>query len=578
MNLRKQLHWFIYPLFFLACARQTTPTGGPKDTIPPRLIKSIPAKEEVNYKRKSVELTFSEMIALNSAKEQILITPDVGKDYEVAMKNDRVIISFKNPLKDSTTYLMNFRDAVQDITEKNSVKNLKLAFSTGSYIDSLTLEGAITDHLKGTQTKDATVALFSQDTFNIFKHKPMYFTKSDDKGIYRIENLKPGRYFIYAIDDKNKNLIVDSRNESFGFLSDTIHLKENIKKVDLSTVRLDARPLKITSARPYNTYFNIKTTKGMESFHVNSNTKEEIIISSFGEDKSNIRVYNTFENVDSVSVNFHANDSLQNAIDTTFFVKFIKRDVEAEKFDMKTEELNMLGTKGTISGKVRFNKPLLTINFDSLYYIIDSAKHINFTQQDVSFDSLNNVLSFNKNFDKKLLEKAEDKPNEISNDSIKQETAPEKPQRITGKSNPKQPKKKQITNQLYMGNATFISIELDSSKNFTQPLRPKNLEDLGIIFIEVQTKEPHFLVQILDKNFNIVKSVKDNKKFSFEDLDAGDYQLRLVIDRNNDGKWNAGNFFNREEPEPIKFYRNEKKTTTVNLKANWEVGPLLITY
>jgi hypothetical protein len=315
----------------------------------------------------------------------------------------------------------------------------------------------------------------------------------------------------------------------------------------------------------------------MESFKLTTKSKDDIIISSFGEDKANIRIYNTFENIDSLSVDFHATDSINNTIDTSFYVKFVKRDVKPEKFDMKTQDLNITSTKGTISGKVGFTKPLLAINFDSMFYIVDSTKHINFTQQDVAFDSLNNILSFNKIFDKKLLEKPEQAQTLKDSTQQKPKASPgslkdSKP----GQKN--QPKKKELKGQLYLGKAAFISIELDSTQQFTQPLRPKSLEDMGIIFIEIQTKEPHFIVEILDKNFNIINSIKDNKKFSFEDLDPGDYQIRLTIDKNNDGKWNAGNFFIRQEPEPVTFYRNEKKTMIVNLKANWEVGPLLITY
>jgi hypothetical protein len=79
MHLSKHLHWLIVPLFFLSCARQSSPTGGPKDTIPPKLVNAIPRNESTNFKGQQIELEFSEMIIANNPKEQLIITPTIGK-------------------------------------------------------------------------------------------------------------------------------------------------------------------------------------------------------------------------------------------------------------------------------------------------------------------------------------------------------------------------------------------------------------------------------------------------------------------------------------------------------------------
>jgi hypothetical protein len=129
MKYAKYIHWIFYPLFALSCARQTTPTGGPKDTIPPTLISSLPRQGQINFKGKSIQLTLSETVILNNPKDQLIITPDIGKDVEYKSKKNQVFITFKEDLKDSTTYAINFRDAIQDITEKNPAVRLKLAFS-----------------------------------------------------------------------------------------------------------------------------------------------------------------------------------------------------------------------------------------------------------------------------------------------------------------------------------------------------------------------------------------------------------------------------------------------------------------
>ena len=169
MSLTKNLHWFIYALFLLSCARQSSPTGGPKDTIPPVLVRVIPPNETINFNADQIELEFSEDVILNAPKEQLIITPTIGKEYKMTYRRNRVIIEFEEPLQDSTTYTFNFRESIQDITEKNSVRNLQLAYSTGTYLDSLSISGTIYHMLSGKPAEDATVALHTEnDTFNIF--------------------------------------------------------------------------------------------------------------------------------------------------------------------------------------------------------------------------------------------------------------------------------------------------------------------------------------------------------------------------------------------------------------------------
>lgn len=564
MKLKKSLHWLIFPLFILSCARQTSPTGGPKDTIPPILIRSFPVKEQTNFKDNTIELLFDEAVAVNNPKEQIIITPDINKEYDIVARKNKVSVTLKTKLKDSTTYSFNFRDAVQDITEKNPAVNLKLALSTGSYIDSLSIEGTTIDPLKSREYKDVTIALYESDTFNILKHKPSYLTKSDEKGKYRIENLKPGIYHVYGVDDKNRNLIVDSKTESYGFLVDSINLTKNARSIDIPLIKLDARALKLTNSRPYNTYFNIKTSKNLKQFRLTS--AGEIVMSSFGDDQSNIKVYNTFDTKDSVAIKLHALDSVNNSIDTTIYAKFNDREVKPEAFTIKSEGFKVLVNKGTIKGKIQFNKPLLDIHFDSIIYRIDSIKTIAFSGENISWDSLHNRLTLEKTFDKGMLAKPKEP-----------ETTPTTPVQKSAPQNKTSPKKV-INHQLLFGAAAFISIELDSSKHSEEQLKPIVLEETGIIFIDIQTTEPNFIVELLDKNFNVISSQKNIRKPQFEDLSPSEYQIRLIIDKDNDGKWSPGNYILKQEPEPIRFYRNEKANPVINLKANWEVGPLLIKY
>ncbi len=205
------------------------------------------------------------------------------------------------------------------------------------------------------------------------------------------------------------------------------------------------------------------------------------------------------------------------------------------------------------------------MNFDSIFYSIDSTQRISFTQQDLHWDTLHNLLIVEKSFDKNLLPK-DPSPESNAGPPKRAQKAPPGKTQI----------KPSVDNQLYLGKGAFISIELDSSKKIVERLPPSKLEDTGIILVEIQTTAKHFFVELLTKDFQLLDLKRNTKKFNFEDLKPADYQIRLVIDENNDGKWSPGNFYLRQEPEPIIFYKNEKGVPFVNLKANWELGPLLI--
>ena len=570
MSLHKNLHWFVYIIFLISCARQSSPTGGPKDTIAPVLIRAIPKNEAVNFDAKEIELIFSEDVILNAPKEQLIVTPTIGKDYKIVARKNTVRLEFEDPLLDSTTYTFNFRETVQDITEKNPVRNLQVAYSTGTYIDSLSIEGLVFDMVKGKPIKDATVALHVEnDTFNIFEHPATYFTKTDDKGRFKISHLKPDNYFLYAFEDKNRNLVVNSRSEAYGFISEHQYLLENIKDQAIGLVHLDAGPLNLTSARPYNTYFNIRTTKNLRTFKLAAADSSDLTY-SFGDDQSNIRVYNT-TSLDSLQVHLLALDSVDNAIDTTLYIKFLTREVTPEKFDAKLQSSAILAHKGLLEATLQFTKPLKEINFDSLYFQADSLTRVNLSPQDLTYDESLKKMTIRKSLDRNLFESGETN-GQARRGSRAQPATVDAPEE----------KKKKPINELRIGRAAFISVENDSSAQISQDIKPINEQELSVINIEIRTAEPSIIVELLDNNYKVLKQVKDRKRIRFTDVTPGEYQIRLIIDSNNNGRWDPGNYFQNTPPEPIVFYKAPDGTTAIKgVKANWEIGTegeMFITY
>lgn len=563
MNLKPTI--FLLLLLLAGCAKQTTPTGGEKDEIPPRLVRSNPPDRQTNFTKNELELYFDEFVQVNSPREQIIITPSIGKKFEAEARKNRVILKLNSELKENTTYTVMFREAIQDLTERNPAENLKIAFSTGNLIDSLSITGTVSSLLQDKPLKNYTVALIPyHDTVNIFKHEAQWITITNGKGEYELNNLKKGDYLLYAFDDKNKNLIVDSRTEAFAFKAQPVQLDSAITNLSLKTVQLDSRDFKVISARPIARYFNIRLTKGIAEYKAKP-IADSLEFNANLEDPSTLRIYNTFPELDSAAIHFQFTDSTMNVIDTTVYVRFDTRTTTTEDFNVKVDRCEYLKNKSLLKVEISASKPTAFIETDSIYIQLDSVNRITFNQENIKLSADKRKIYIDK-----TLSNQTDFTEKPSTGKITR-------QRSETKDVKEDTNEKKIIplNKLILTKGAMISIESDSSKEIQSAIKTITPENSGTIYVSVKTDD-HILVQIIDKSFNVVQQ-SDTKETKFDNLPPADYYIRIILDKNNNGKWDAGNFFKRTEPEPVIFWKSEKGIPAISLKANWEVGPLLIT-
>ncbi len=57
-------------LIIAGCAKVNTPSGGPKDRIPPRVVKSVPENGMKNFTGKKITITFDEYVVLDKIAEK----------------------------------------------------------------------------------------------------------------------------------------------------------------------------------------------------------------------------------------------------------------------------------------------------------------------------------------------------------------------------------------------------------------------------------------------------------------------------------------------------------------------------
>ena len=263
---------------FISCAQFVPPTGGKKDEVIPKLINSIPKSEQKNFKDKTISLEFDELVDVSSLRQELLIIPEAEGIFDIKSKSKTVIIKFDKAFKDSTTYTINFRKGIKDLNERNESRNLKLVFSTGNNIDSMKIEGNIKSLLTNQPILDAHVALYKlQDSLDLKKTKPNYFTKSDSSGHYQFENIKSGKYRIYAFMDKNNNLKYETKTEEIGFRNDTIDLVKNLNSINLLMANANNEKPKNQKVLPKAEDYTIQFDKNIKSFIVKFENEKDSI-------------------------------------------------------------------------------------------------------------------------------------------------------------------------------------------------------------------------------------------------------------------------------------------------------------
>ena len=273
---RQMAYLLCFGLLLSNCAQPRLPTGGPKDTIPPQLLHSIPEPGTLNYSKKSITLVFDEWIGEHNLRSKLLITPQPKErnPYKLRIRKNRIVISFEHALDSNKTYTISLEDGIIDLTERNPVQGLQLSFSTGPEIDSLALDGRVEWAKKGKPAKEALIYLVSgeEDSLHFSERKPIYINRSNKEGVFSFTHLSKGVYRLLAFIDKNKNQVINIETEAYAFSSDTIKLdqKSITESYTLALVELDGSPFKFIGSRAQNIYHEAFYNKDLKTYHVYS--------------------------------------------------------------------------------------------------------------------------------------------------------------------------------------------------------------------------------------------------------------------------------------------------------------------
>ena len=253
----KKYQWlFVLLLVIVAysCANIGTPDGGPYDETPPKFMGGTPQLRAVNVKSQKFELEFDEFIKLEKPSEKVVISPPQLEQPEIKVVGRKVVGELLDTLKESTTYTIDFSDAIVDNNEGNPMGHFTYTFSTGASIDTMEVSGTVLEAsnlepIKGIQVglhKDLADSAFTVKAFD-------RVSRTDSRGRFSIRGVAPGKYRIYALKDGNQNYLFDSKSEMIAF-SDSIIIPSSMPSTRQDTLWKDSLTIDTIKTVNYTRY------------------------------------------------------------------------------------------------------------------------------------------------------------------------------------------------------------------------------------------------------------------------------------------------------------------------------------
>jgi uncharacterized protein (DUF2141 family) len=504
------------------CAQQTAITGGEKDTVAPiidTLKLTSPLNETTNFTSNSITINFNELVVLKNADKQIIITPFLDSKPDIYTKGKKVIVDFKEPLAANTTYIVNFGDAIADITEGNIFKNYKYVFSTGTYIDSLEHSTFVYNSNTKKPEKDVLVMLYKDHEDSVVnKIKPTYFGKTNVAGICEIQNIAEGEYKVVALKDENGNYKFDPKEELIGSTSEIF-----VAATD-----------------------TIQDTIGV---YLNKPERFEIVASTVNANGKGSIILNKQLHKDSVAFS----DSVKTLFVSGEFIISDSRDTINYWISPNVEEQNKYPM--IVGGSKKFGTFLKQPTDTVLKFKTNASMNLK-PQEDLYFEFFQPIERINDD-NIKLYQDSTEIAFEIIQTSLSKvvfaaDYQPDLQYRI-------ELLPAALTSYYNIANDTITAMfEKNEANSYGNILLTLDVNDGGSFILELA---------LGDKTIKSLKmTAAELKSVKFNNLSSGLYGLKLIYDNNVNGVWDSGDYYGHIDPERVEFY-NE----VIDLKKGWDM-------
>lgn len=573
---------FAWIVIISSCANQGMPTGGPKDTIPPVVVNTQPDYKALNFDGEEVRITFNEYIIPDAVSEMLVVSPPLEKRPTILTKSRTLIIRFNEELKDSTTYSLDFKNSVVDNNERNPLEGLRFSFSTGDVHDSLRVAGRVLNSFDLEPVEQTLVMLYSNlhDSV-VYTLPPDYIAETDEQGIFLVSNIAPGKYHLFSITDLNNDLRYNERAEKIAFADSVIVPRaEFVSHVDTLVSGVDSLLVEgHTHFYPGPKYLRqfkenlfeqyVKRTEResryKSTFVFNEPVKDSFVVQPLESEIKNWYILEPNEKFDSLTIWFA--DTLL-ARQDTFPVEFSYYQLDStNQLFLQTDTTELIFTdKKEAPARRRRGRgqeeeaegppPVEQFNWNT--NIQSSAFNLN---EDILLTAPQPI----KNIDTSgiLLHLASDTLKTPLAFKFTKDTIDWRTWRIQHNWEP------ETNYTLEIDSAAVVNIYGITSKQLTKNFETQEEDYYGAINFEATEITGQVIIQLLENNEDeeviTQKIISEDKTVVFDFLEPDKYKIKIIYDRNNNGKWDTGSYQDKYQPERV-AYINE----VIKIRSNWD--------
>ena len=553
-------------MFPSGCANTTSaPTGGPKDTIPPVIVKLSPLPGTVNVPvhNASIRFTFNEYVKIKDANA-IYLSPPQEKKPKAVIRGKSVVVTFEEDLLPNTTYTLDLTGAIQDNNEGNLYPGYTLAFSTGDQLDTMCVTGLVQDCNTLMPIKGATVLLYKDHADSaIFLRRPDAAVRTDDWGFFSLRNIKDTLYRVYALKDLNNNNMYDPETESVGFLdslfrpvrviNDSLYefKKFDMKDTSLCLARKTEMEISVFREPPSKQMIMKKERVGLRTGYLTfmapnavihdmriKGLPREKLISQFNPQRDSLELWVNdprkmpdtlqlqirYDKTDTAGVTKPTDETVKLVLDKKLKAELNKSSSSRDRSHEDTLCIYTTSADPTTveqyGFEMEFKYPIVEDGWDSLL-----LRSVNPRQQEamVSFTLIKDSTNLRK------FRVMPDEPFQKGYDYILR--IPHRRFRdING----------------YYNDSSLVKVTLPDEEKF------------GSIRLELSGVHNKYIIDLLnEKRDKIIRSfiVTEDGPVIFPYLKNGNYCIRLTEDRNRNNLVDTGNLLEHRQPEKVQFFK-----------------------
>jgi hypothetical protein len=589
------------------CAKIGSPSGGPRDITPPVLLKSDPLNRSTNFTGSKIELTFDEYINTQGMSQELVVSPPMETSPEIRMRGKTLIVEFLEDLRENTTYTLSFGETVKDLNEGNILRNFEFVFSTGEHIDSLGVLGMAVQafDLQFPEPEDPFFVMLyeNQDDSAPLLELPDYIGKITPQGAFLINNVRPGTYRLFALQDLNRSYMYDVPEEMIGFIDTTLVLDPSMFAYQAPDSVTEADTVWVDSLT---TGWQDTTDLALADTAIEA-VSDSTMLAALGKYSVYVDVFLFQEDNQPQYLSDYARDDRRRL--SLYFNRALTREVRLEPYNFKPggdwyilEEHVM---KDTLDYWIR----------DSLVYQSDTLELLaeypltDSLQQLITFhDTLSFVYREPQQGRRRRKETEEKEAEQITLSTSLSGSRPqdiylpvsilvEHPVGSTDTSRISFTRQEdtlrvQVPYTLEKDSSRlrryFINVDWESERQYFLDIYPGAFTDIyglthdtlssrfstraadwyGKILLNLSSVDGPKIIQVLDKDDKIVRSasVTEDGVVEFPFMEPASFTLKMVHDDNGNGRWDTGDYLEGIQPESVSYHPG-----TINIRSNFDM-------